>query len=207
MVYLTQSIQYHFLKLRFDMEKIKEIIKKFAYLKGVIYFVVILLAAHYLWKFSFIEGKDLRGLPQIFLWRNFDVSYIFNLAVETLTSQVYYITHDVFNMDVLSLKNAFYVKEVESLVKVVWSCSGIKQMFVFFCIIAFYPGSEKHKLWFIPVGLLLIWILNVLRISSLVGVFAQFKDTFDFAHEISKYIFYFIIFMFWVLWEEKIRKQ
>lgn len=188
------------------MEKIKEIIKKFAYLKGVFYFVVILLAAHYLWKFSFIEGKDLHGLPQIFLWRSFDLSFVFNTAVDALASQVYYIVHDVFNMDVIAIKNIFYAVEAESLVKIVWSCSGLKQMFVFFCIIAFYPGAEKHKLWFIPLGLLLIWILNVLRISTLVGVFAQFPDAFDFAHEISKYIFYFVIFMFWVFWEEKIRK-
>jgi exosortase/archaeosortase family protein len=188
------------------METIKNIIKKFSYLKGVIYFVVILLAAHYLWKFSFIEGKDLRGLPQIFLWRSFDLSFIFNTAVDALASQVYYITHDVFNMDIVAFKNSIYVKEISSLIKIVWSCSGLKQMFVFFCIIAFYPGAEKHKLWFIPVGLLLIWFLNVLRISAIVGVFAHFPEQFDFVHEMSKYIFYFVIFMFWVFWEEKIRK-
>jgi exosortase/archaeosortase family protein len=98
------------------------------------------------------------------------------------------------------------VKEISSLIKIVWSCSGLKQMFVFFCIIAFYPGAEKHKLWFIPVGLLLIWFLNVLRISAIVGVFAHFPEQFDFVHEMSKYIFYFVIFMFWVFWEEKIRE-
>ena len=189
------------------MEKIKDIIKKYSYLKGVIYFVLILLTAHFFWKFSFLEGRDLRGLPQIFLWRNFDLSFLFNTAVDALASQVYYIVHDVFNMDVIAFGNSIYVKEISSMVKIVWSCSGLKQMFVFFCIIAFYPGAEKHKLWFIPVGLLLIWILNVIRISALVGVFANYQNSFDFAHEISKYVFYFVIFMFWVLWEEKIRKK
>ena len=79
-------------------------------------------------------------------------------------------------------------------------------MFVFFCIIAFYPGSEKHKLWFIPLGLLLIWVLNVIRISSIIGLFEIYPNNFELFHELSKYVFYFIIFMFWVFWEEKIRK-
>lgn len=188
------------------MEKIKDIIKKFSYLKGVAYFVVILLGAHFVWKLSFIEGKDLLGHPQIFLWRNFDLSFVFNTAVEYLSAQAYWLVHDVFNMDVVMLKNSIYLKEISSLVKIVWSCSGLKQMFVFFCIIAFYPGAEKHKLWYIPVGLVLIWILNVIRISALVGLFESFSTQFDLFHELSKYVFYFVIFMFWVLWEERIRK-
>lgn len=188
------------------MEKIKSLLKKYSYLKGVAFFVVILLASHFLWKFSFIEGKDLRGLPQIFLWRNFDFSYLFNTAVGYLSSQVYWLIHDVFNMDVVMLNTSVYVKEISSMVKIVWSCSGLKQIFVFFCIIAFYPGSGKHKFWFIPLGILLIWILNVIRISSLIALFEQFPNHFDLFHELSKYVFYFVIFMFWVFWEEKIRK-
>ena len=188
------------------MEKIKEILKKYSYLKGVAYFVIILFASHFLWKFSFIEGKDLRGLPQIFLWRTYDLSFLFNSTVEFLSAQVYWLIHDVFGMDVVMLKHSMYVKEISALVKVVWSCSGLKQMFVFFCIIAFYPGSEKHKLWFIPLGLLLIWILNVIRISAIIALFEQYPNSFDFFHELSKYVFYFVIFMFWVFWEEKIRK-
>jgi exosortase/archaeosortase family protein len=188
------------------MEKIKELLKKYSYLKGVAYFIIILLVSHYLWKFSFIEGKDLRGLPQIFLWRSYDLSFIFNNAVEFLTSQVQWLIQDVLNMDVVMLKNSVYVKEISSLVKIVWSCSGLKQIFVFFCIIAFYPGSAKHKFWFIPLGILLIWILNVIRISTLIVLFESFPNHFDLFHELSKYVFYFIIFMFWVFWEEKIRK-
>jgi exosortase/archaeosortase family protein len=188
------------------MEKIKELLSKYSYLKGVAYFIVILLASHFLWKLSFIEGKDLSGLPQIFLWRSYDVSYLFNTAVGFLSSQVNWLVHDVFNMDVVKLNAAFYVKEISSLVKIVWSCSGLKQIFVFFCIIAFYPGSEKNKLWFIPLGILLIWILNVIRISTLIALFEQFPNHFDSFHELSKYVFYFVIFMFWVFWEEKVRK-
>ena len=188
------------------MGKIKEILKEYSYLKGVAYFVVILLASHFMWKFSFIEGKDLRGLPQIFLFRAYDLSFIFNTAVEFLSSQAYYLLHDVCGLDVIMLKNSIYIKETSSLVKIVWSCSGLKQMFVFFCIIAFYPGSDKHKLWFIPLGILLIWILNVLRISGIIALFEHYPNNFDLFHELSKYVFYFVIFMFWVFWEEKIRK-
>ena len=63
------------------MEKIKNLLKKYSDLKGVVYFIVILLTTHFLWKFSFIEGRDLHGLPQIFLWRTYDLSFIFNNTV------------------------------------------------------------------------------------------------------------------------------
>ena len=185
------------------MEKIKDLLKKYSYLKGVAYFIIILLVSHYLWKFSFIEGKDLRGLPQIFLWRNFDLSYIFNNAVGFLSSQVYWLIHDVFNMDVVMLKNSVYLKEISSLVKIVWSCSGLKQIFVFLCIIAFYPGSEKHKLWFIPLGLFCVYLINVSRLLLLTYIVRDNPEAFDFWHGgVTKYAFYGIIFLIWVLWND-----
>jgi exosortase/archaeosortase family protein len=58
----------------------------------------------------------------------------------------------------------------------------------------------------IPLGILLIWILNVIRISALIALFEHYPNNFDLFHELSKYVFYFVIFMFWVFWEEKIRK-
>lgn len=176
-------------------------------LQGVFYFVIILLVTHYSWKYSFIEGIDLRGLPQIFLWRNYDLSWIFNSVVDTLSSQVYWLVHDVFNLDIIKFGNTILLKDISMPVHIVWSCSGLKQMFVFFCIIAFYPGAEKHKLWFIPVGLIMIWVLNLIRVSTIILLYDSYPDSFEIFHEVSKYIFYFVIFLFWVLWEEKIRKK
>jgi hypothetical protein len=44
------------------------------------------------------------------------------------------------------------------------SCMGINLMFLFASFIALMPGSFKHKLWYIPMGLIIIVLLNSLRV-------------------------------------------
>jgi exosortase/archaeosortase family protein len=60
-------------------------------------------------------------------------------------------------------------------------------------------------LWYIPLGLVLVYLFNIFRISSIAAVIEQHPDWFKFTHEyFFKYLFYGLIFGMWVLWEEKI---
>jgi exosortase/archaeosortase family protein len=90
-------------------------------------------------------------------------------------------------------------------VQIIWACTGIKQAYIFFCIIAFYRGPWLKKLWYIPLGLFVVYVFNIFRISFIVGVVGKHPDWFHFLHIYAfKYAFYLIIFLMWVLWEEKI---
>jgi exosortase/archaeosortase family protein len=92
-------------------------------------------------------------------------------------------------------------------VRIVWSCTGLKQAYIFFCIIAFYSGNLKQKIWFIPLGLLLIYIVNILRITAITALIEPFPEYFDLLHEhLFKYLFYIIMFGMWVFWEEKVKR-
>jgi exosortase/archaeosortase family protein len=68
-----------------------------------------------------------------------------------------------------------------------------------------FPANWKEKLWFIPLGLLIIYISNLFRIVLLVLIKIHFPGSLNFNH---KYTFtvlvYGIIFLLWMIWVNKI---
>jgi exosortase/archaeosortase family protein len=55
------------------------------------------------------------------------------------------------------------------------SCLGILIMGGFATLIIAYPGKWKHKLWYIPLGFLVIQILNIFRMSILTILFSYYN--------------------------------
>src|SRR5690606_31585355 len=47
------------------------------------------------------------------------------------------------------------------------NCNAISLFILFSIFIIAYPGNQKNKLWYIPVGLIAIHILNILRVIAL----------------------------------------
>jgi len=64
------------------------------------------------------------------------------------------------------------------------SCLGITLMGVFIALIVSFPGKLKHKLWFIPSGLIIIQLLNILRVFTL-----TLLDYYGFEHTFNEYNF------------------
>jgi exosortase/archaeosortase family protein len=84
------------------------------------------------------------------------------------------------------------------------SCSGFKQLLQLIILFLVYPGPWKHKLWFIPLGTIAVYITNLLRILSLSVVVSIDPTKFDFAHDyVVRPFFYVVIFALWVIWVEK----
>jgi len=83
-------------------------------------------------------------------------------------------------------------------------CSGLKQFLQWIVLILIFPGPYRHKLWFMPVGLLLLYIFNVLRIIGLTFVHNYSPSYWNFFHlYFFRFLFYGIIFVLWVIWVEK----
>jgi len=88
-------------------------------------------------------------------------------------------------------------------VQIIWGCTGLKQAYIFFCIIAFSRGPWTKKLWFIPLGLIVVYIFNIFRITFIIAFIENHHNSFDLLHfYIFKYLFYLLIFAMWVYWEE-----
>ena len=83
-------------------------------------------------------------------------------------------------------------------------CSGFKQFLQWLVLMVFFPGPWKHKLWFIPVGLVIIQLVNIFRIDVLVIILDYFPQYWKFTHDwILRPFFYVVMFGMWVIWVEK----
>lgn len=80
-------------------------------------------------------------------------------------------------------------------------CNGVTLFAVFTGFILAFPGSIKHKLWFIPAGILCIHFLNILRIVVLAILDVHSRAWTEFNHTYTfNLIIYGFIFYLWILW-------
>jgi exosortase/archaeosortase family protein len=83
-------------------------------------------------------------------------------------------------------------------------CNGFKLFSIFSIFIIAFPGDWKKKLWFIPLGMLLVHLANVLRVAALVLINNHFPQYLDFNHLYTFTIFvYAIIFVLWYWFAKK----
>ncbi|HQB28283.1 MAG TPA: archaeosortase/exosortase family protein [Paludibacter sp.] len=171
-------------------------------MQGIIYFFVILLAAHFFWKFTML-GDDSDEVVTFF---GIDLSAGFNAMVVHLTEVVHKVLVWLgYNVEIVG--NSIIRHDNGASVRIVWACTGYKQAYIFTTIILFYKGPFLKKLWYIPAGLVIVYLFNIFRMVMIIAAIRKNPESFDFLHEgLYKYIFYGIIFLMWVLWEEKFCK-
>ena len=86
-------------------------------------------------------------------------------------------------------------------------CDGLYLFAIFSIIMIAFPGNWKNKRWFIPLGLVIIHIVNVLRIVALAITLKYWPDMLDFNHTyVFQVIIYGVIFYLWYVWVTKYAK-
>ncbi len=171
-----------------------ESLKKF---EGIIRFVIVLFAANFLWKIS-MQGDENSDI--VTLW-GINCSVFFDMVIHHLAELSCSIL-DIFGYKTFLYETSIFHENGEG-VTIIWGCSGIKQSFIFLCILLFSRGKMIHKLWYAVLGLVVVYLVNLTRIVLLAMLTENHSEYFHFAHEyFFKYLFYFIIFMMWVLWED-----
>ena len=180
--------------------KIPESIEPYS---GIIYFVVLLMLSHFFWKFT-VLGDETETIVTFF---GINISAPFNLMADHVAKVTTRMLEIMGYSISLSADNV--VRHDNNVaVHVVWACTGLKQAYIFVCIIAFYRGTLKNKLWFIPLGLLVVYLFNIFRIVAITALIKEHPEWFYILHEhVFKYLFYVIIFGMWILWEEVVSKK
>jgi exosortase family protein XrtF len=80
-------------------------------------------------------------------------------------------------------------------------CNGIDLMALFAGFILIFNGNWKNKLWYIPLGLLIIHLLNLIRVLALTIMAKLAPEYLDFNHKYTFTIMlYGIVFLGWMLW-------
>jgi len=83
-------------------------------------------------------------------------------------------------------------------------CDGIVLLALFTVFIMSFPGPSKHKLWFLPLGLMSIHLINVLRIVSLAIIVDINPAWLEFNHDYTFTILvYAFVFFLWYIWVNK----
>jgi len=84
------------------------------------------------------------------------------------------------------------------------NCNAISLFILFTVFIAWYPGLQKAKWWFIPFGIISIHLLNILRVASLALIANYYPKYLDFNHSYTfTFFIYGYIFFLWVWWVNK----
>ena len=180
--------------------KIPESIEPYS---GIIYFVVLLMLSHFFWKFT-VLGDETETIVTFF---GMNISAPFNFMADHVAKVTTRMLEIMGYSISLSADNV--VRHDNNVaVHVVWACTGLKQAYIFVCIIAFYRGTLKNKLWFIPLGLLVVYLFNIFRIVAITALIKENPEWFYILHEhVFKYLFYVIIFGMWIFWEEVVSKK
>ncbi len=168
----------------------------------IIIFMITLLVANYFWKFTMVGDED----GAMVTWFGLNVTAPFEIMSRHIAAVVYWLV-DLFR-DTAFMTNDYTIHfQSGSGTRIVWGCSGLKQSFIWMCLILTVRGGWKQKLWFIPMGWICCYAFNILRIFLIALFIENHPEWFHFLHDyLFKYLFYGMLFGLWVLFVEKIRK-
>lgn len=81
------------------------------------------------------------------------------------------------------------------------NCNAIALFALFAGFIISFPGDLKSKYWFIPLGLVVIFLLNCLRMVALAIIDTYSREWTEFNHTYTfTVIIYGTIFYMWMIW-------
>jgi exosortase/archaeosortase family protein len=124
--------------------------------------------------------------------------------INVLYEQSTWVVTHILNIKITEIKNGYYCENGAGLV-INEGCSGIKQILQFAVLMLIFPGPWKHKAWFIPLGMFIVHLTNVLRIVLITIVIEHWPANFQTAHDTYlRVMFYVVIFALWLFWVEKI---
>ena len=86
-------------------------------------------------------------------------------------------------------------------------CNGLVLYALFGGFVVAFPGPWQRKLWYIPLGIAVIWVLNVLRVAALAINHHYAYSSVDFNHHYTfVFIVYAFIFGLWMLWAQRLSR-
>lgn len=161
----------------------------------IILFVAALLAANYFWKFTVLGDE---GGEQV-TWFGLDITAPFTWLATHIARVVYGLVHLTHDGVTLVGNTICYPNGTGT--TIVWSCTGLKQSFIWLIIMLAARGPWKKKAWFIPLGLVCVYAFNILRIALITIAVEHHPEWFELLHAyVFKYLFYGMQFLLWLWW-------
>jgi exosortase family protein XrtF len=184
-----------------NLKTIKEFIRKHHLdaLRDVAIFILITVIIHFAWRFW---AANFNYAPiRTFMYETMDL-----MAREVYRESARIISV-MYEIDRNDESMQFYFPN-QCMMYINESCSGLKQMLQFSLLLLIIPGPWKKKLWFIPLGVLMMHLTNLFRVTGLAVVMMNRPEYWNFSHDyIFRPLFYVVIFALWLIWVEKMAKK
>jgi len=179
------------MKIKDQLHKIN--FRKYAFVLDIALFMIITYVFHKLWWQFSTEIKSINLISNTADW----------LATKVFETSFWIISH-TFDASVAKEAANTLRFSNKGWIMVNESCSGLKQFYQILALFFLFPGPIKHKLWFIPVSILIMHATNVMRIVILGMVTLWLPDYWQISHDwILRPFFYVVLFMLWVWWVER----
>jgi exosortase family protein XrtF len=94
---------------------------------------------------------------------------------------------------------------MRSALSVYEGCNGINVMIVFVAFIFAFGGAVWKMSWFVPLGIVMIYMVNLIRVLGLFYVAEHLQEYFYYIHKyaFTAFIYVFVLILWW-WWVEKI---
>ena len=192
--------------------KYRSLKQRFEPYSDVLVFMLTLLVANYFWKWTMTGDEN----GDYVSWFGWDVTAPFEWMACHVAEAVYRLV-SLFR-DTVYMTDAHTIRfESGAGTTIIWGCSGLKQMFIWFWLILtvrpwnFQFSNLKFqiaKLWYILLGWVCCHGFNILRIALIAMLIEYHPDWFHLLHDyLFKYLFYALLFGLWVLFVEKVRDR
>ena len=181
-------------------DEAKLLAKKYrlAALTDVALFILITVVIHFAWRFwvnTFNYWPVQQFMSDAQAW----------LSIVVFDQSTWFISHILqIPMTLVEETNTMYFAN-KGYMAINQSCSGLKQIMKFVLLIALIRGPWKRKWWFILLGIFIVHLTNLFRVTGLSVVITTWPEYWDFSHDnIFRPFFYIVIFSLWVWWVERI---
>ena len=105
------------------------------------------------------------------------------------------------NYDVNVDFNKLWLSDAAAAVRIESPCDGLELYALFSGFVLLFEGNWKHKVWYIPLGVFVIYFFNVLRVVALALNGFYSKSQLEFNHKYTyTIIMYAITFTGWMIW-------
>jgi len=173
---------------------------------------------------AFIEKEKLRPLADvaIFVVIIYGFHLIWKALIPYFIDMAFYQSSTIFMKQMVFNQSSWFIKNIlgfefktvdltmyfphNSYIAITSGCSGLKLFYEWIILMVLYPGPWRPKVWFIPLGLLIVHLTNLFRIIILSVIILWKPGYWDFSHDyILRPFFYLVMFILWMIWEEKFR--
>jgi len=170
--------------------------------KGVVLFVICLLCSDLLWELT-IEGDESDFGAVSFCGK--DISWMFYSA------KLWFAEKTHIGLSAIGVYSQLIIDNIEYSnghgCRIIAGCTGVKQFYMMTVILLFSRGRMTHKSWYWFASMIVLLSYNVVRLMILTYIVRDHQELFELMHvHVMKYIFYGLMFLLWLLWDEWLRK-